>query len=258
MVLDSRSTRRDILHSTPFRPLYRSFRHGQPQPDIRFPRESTGFCSTTILELTDDVGVWYVANVDRSTHGGNEPTALDEERWLSGRKRRFAKPLWGSKPIGGSNPPLSVLSPSEHDNERPNPSFDEVSGVLSSRRRIRFERWVPRGMRTLPIQTLPASASSTRPPGRANVPRRRRAGRSGSAPRQGRRFRWPSCSGRAPGSRLRKARSAPFRSSRPKARHPPRVPGRLATGLRSPPPDSRGSASPPCRASRYRRPRVGS
>ena len=30
------------------------------------------------------------------------------ERWLSGRKRRFAKPLYGLNRIGGSNPPLSA------------------------------------------------------------------------------------------------------------------------------------------------------
>ena len=34
--------------------------------------------------------------------------AVDLERWLSGRKRRFAKPLYGLNRIGGSNPPLSA------------------------------------------------------------------------------------------------------------------------------------------------------
>ena len=31
------------------------------------------------------------------------------ERWLSGRKRRFAKPLYGLHRTGGSNPPLSAI-----------------------------------------------------------------------------------------------------------------------------------------------------
>src|SRR5437588_4779152 len=32
-----------------------------------------------------------------------------EERWLSSRKPRFAKPLYGLNRTGGSNPPLSAI-----------------------------------------------------------------------------------------------------------------------------------------------------
>src|ERR1017187_339570 len=32
------------------------------------------------------------------------------ERWLSGRKQRFAKPSQGETSVGGSNPPLSAIS----------------------------------------------------------------------------------------------------------------------------------------------------
>ena len=49
---------------------------------------------------------WLVLTTPRTIWYG---TRCRLERWLSGRKRRFAKPLYGSNCIGGSNPPLSAV-----------------------------------------------------------------------------------------------------------------------------------------------------
>ncbi len=58
--------------------------------------------------------------------------SLDQqERWLSGRKRRFAKPLNGEIRSGGSNPPLSVSEPPRAAQTRPSSSEHEASGVSS-------------------------------------------------------------------------------------------------------------------------------
>jgi integrase len=55
------------------------------------------------------------------------------ERWLSGRKRRFAKPLGGETCLGGSNPPLSALEPSGAARTRPKPAIKGVLGVGKGR-----------------------------------------------------------------------------------------------------------------------------
>src|SRR5882672_10972391 len=62
---------------------------------------------------------WWVRAIPRCVCGKNlasQEIPADnlgqswQERWLSGRKRRFAKPLYGLNRIGGSNPPLSANS----------------------------------------------------------------------------------------------------------------------------------------------------
>ena len=50
------------------------------------------------------------------------------ERWLSGRKRRFAKPLYCESGIGGSNPPLSAEMTSDDDGSCPNSCKFRSSG----------------------------------------------------------------------------------------------------------------------------------
>ena len=57
--------------------------------------------------LTTPIPVWYVRVNHATRRSKNRPSATPE-RWLSGRKRRFAKPLYCENGIGGSNPPLSA------------------------------------------------------------------------------------------------------------------------------------------------------
>src|SRR2546429_2433780 len=62
------------------------------------------------------------------------PAGRVTERWLSGRKRRFAKPLYGLNRTGGSNPPLSARN--RNSGKKPNgsttghPSRDRPHEVL--------------------------------------------------------------------------------------------------------------------------------
>src|SRR6185437_15396440 len=53
------------------------------------------------------------------------------ERWLSGRKRRFAKPLDWETGLGGSNPPLSAEVPSVTARSRPKPTAARLCDSLA-------------------------------------------------------------------------------------------------------------------------------
>ena len=81
--------------SSRLRPEARGPGAPRPQPPKIIPYQDPLAHSARWLVLTAPRTIWY---------GTRRPL----ERWLSGRKRRFAKPLYGSNCIGGSNPPLSA------------------------------------------------------------------------------------------------------------------------------------------------------
>ena len=59
-----------------------------------------------------------------------------QERWLSGRKRRFAKPLYGLNRTEGSNPSLSAKSIGSQINSRV--LFEKLRFSFSSRGHLAF------------------------------------------------------------------------------------------------------------------------
>src|SRR5690349_17038078 len=85
------------------------------------------------------------------------------ERWLSGRKRRFAKPLVGVNPARGFESPPLRLEPPGSDRTRPTPSLDGGSGVSRLTRSRSPSRQRPTGPAPIRPQTATQNATHLPP-----------------------------------------------------------------------------------------------